>query len=233
MALNSKPLFHPGGSLTPSGRIGTRPSKGKFYSRQALIEKIVRLDQNAAITGLVIPDTDIARVINRSPRTVQTIRRDSEYLRMRIEVQTGVSLNSDKNFDEIRAFRVQYFKDSLPTALKAIVAELERPAVTIQERKLKVELAKDFLDREGSFPRISRTDSHVKVEHDYSNADSLAEELLLGMDSPVQNSELDPKLNRILNANMAFSSSETISHTQQEEALATLELITPLTNAIN
>ncbi len=236
MASNSTPLnpgFHYGGSLTAKGRIGSRPQAGRTFDKLASLEKLARLDVGMAATGMMIPDSDIARMFGRSVFSIQRWRSSSEFLRVRISIQTGVQIHTAGTLQEVKEFRKQYFKESLPSALKAIVDELERPAITIQERKLKVELAKDFLDREGTFPRISRTDSHVKIEHDYSAADSLADELLRNMDSPIQSTELDPRIQRLLNANEAFTTTENISMKQQEEGLALLETLNPISNTVN
>jgi len=112
----------------------------------------------------------------------------------------------------------------LPDALKAIADEMTRPAVTLAERKFKVELVRDFLDREGTYPKISRTDSHLKIEHNYHEADQVAEDLLAALDAPsAQSQSLTDRANSVLKANQSFSQSESLTSDKQEEALKTLE----------
>lgn len=232
MATTINPGFNYLGSLR-KGRLSSRPQKDKNFGTLSRIEKIVRLDLGFQTTGITIPDVDIARMVGRSARYIRVLRTKVEYLKMRTQIQTGICIDVEGSIEDIKAYRKQYFKESLPSALRAIVDELERPAVTPFDRKLKIDLAKDFLDREGTFPKISRTDSHVKIQHDYTEADEAAASLLAAMDGPVQVKEITTETQRVLSANSAFTNSETISHSQQEEALATLETLIPMSDSIN
>lgn len=216
-------LFHAGGSLTATGRLSSRPEKDKAYSKMSRTEKLARLDCSFASTGSQIPDSDIARMIGRSSRCVIMMRRTADYLRFRTAIQHGLSMDTERSTAETIAYRREYFKNNLPDALRVIADELNRPAITLADRKLKVELARDFLDREGSYPKISRTDSHVKIETDFSQSDSVTAELLAMLDAPIQRESLSNETQRVLNANSAFSNSETLTHDKQSEALAVLE----------
>jgi hypothetical protein len=231
MAIN--PGFNYKGTLNAKGRLSSRPQKSRDFATLSNIERLVRLDLGATSTGISIPDADLGRMINRSPRYIRVMRQRVEYLKMRSAIQTGIAFDTEESIETIKNYRKAYFKESLPSALRAIVDELERPAVTPFDRKLKIDLAKDFLDREGTFPKISRTDSHVKIEHDYKEADEAASALLAAMDSPVQREDITEETRRVLDANSAFTNSETISNEQQEKALATLEILTPMTDLIN
>ena len=225
--------FHAGGSINPkTGRLSSRPAKGKRFSKLAMLEKLCRLDLGGISSGIVIPDNDLAKIIGKSGRYIRTLRTTPEYQRFRIQIQTGISLDTEKSAAEISDYRIQHFRMNLPTAIKAVLDELERPAHTIQERKLKLDLAKDFLDREGTFPRISRSDNHLKVEHDYAQADNAARGILDAIGT-VQHDEIPERTQKILDANSSFSNSETLTHDKQEEALATLEAMPPATEAIN
>lgn len=226
--------IHYGGTLNKRGRLSSRPIENRNFALLARIEKLVRLDLGIANSGIVVPDADIARMIGRSARHVRVMRNRVEYLRMRIQIQTGIALETDASAKDIKNLRVEQFKSLLPDALRVIADELTRPATTIAERKFKASIAQDMMDREGSFTKISRSDSHIKVEHDYSTTDALASELLNTMDnSPAQNAELDADTRRVLEANSAFSNSETLSHDKQQHALDQLEIMAPLTEAIN
>jgi hypothetical protein len=190
----------------------------------ALIEKLVRLDMGIATSGIFVPDEDIARMIGRSKQLVVVARRGVEYLRLRTQIATGVALGNDQTAKDLKNYRLLQFKEMLPDALKAIADEMTRPAVTLAERKFKVELVRDFLDREGTYPKISRTDSHLKIEHNYHEADQVAEDLLAALDAPsAQSQSLTDRANSVLKANQSFSQSESLTSDKQEEALKTLE----------
>ena len=227
--ISPKSPIHYGGTMSKRGRLSTQPYANQKFPYLARVEKLVRLDLGFANSGIQVPDADIAKMIGRSARHVQVMRRKVEYLRFRTSIQTGVALDTDQSAKDIAAYRREYFKSMLPDAIRAIADELQRPATTIQERKLKVELAKEVMDREGSFPKISRSDIHAKVEHNYDAADAVANELLSAMDAPVQRDELDATTFRVLTANQDFSNSETVTFDQQEAALASLENMQPLT----
>lgn len=233
MSTQVTPGFHYGGSLNSKGRLSSRPVKDRNFGNLSRIEKIVRLDLGFQTTGITIPDVDIARMVGRSARYIKVLRTRVEYLKMRTQIQTGISIDIEGSLEDIKVYRKQYFKETLPAALRAIVDELERPALTPFDRKLKIDVARDFMDREGSFPKISRTDSHVKIEHNYEEADRAAASLLEALDGPVQLKEISSETQRVLTANASFTNSETISHSQQEEALATLETLTPMSDSIN
>lgn len=228
--------FHAGGSIGYKGRLSSRPEKNKMIARLLLIEKLCRLDVGALSTGMVIPDADLGRIIKRSTRVIQKIRTTPEYLRMRIQITTGISMDTEQSASQMFAYRKQHFRENLPTAIQAIVSELERPItnLTLQERKFRFEVARDFLDREGSFLRISKTEAHVKMEHDYTSADHAANEIMEAMKgSSVQHDEIPVATQAILEANRSFSNSENLSIDKQEEALAKLEampLISELPN---
>jgi len=218
------PNPHYGASITAKGGISSRPAKGSNFKRMALIEKLVRLDMGIATSGIFVPDEDIARMIGRSKQLVVVARRGVEYLRLRTQIATGVALGNDQTAKDLKNYRLLQFKEMLPDALKAIADEMTRPAVTLAERKFKVELVRDFLDREGTYPKISRTDSHLKIEHNYHEADQVAEDLLAALDAPsAQSQSLTDRANSVLKANQSFSQSESLTSDKQEEALKTLE----------
>jgi len=218
------PNPHYGGSLTSRGTFSSRPSRGSNFKRMALIEKLVRLDMGIATSGIFVPDADIARMIGRSVQLIVVARRSTEYLRLRTQIATGIALGNDATAKDLKEYRLLHFKEMLPDAIKAIADEMTRPAVTLAERKFKIELVKDFMDREGTFPKISRTDSHLKVEHQYHEADAVAEDLLSALDSPsAQSKTINARIESVLEANNSFSQSESLSTDKQEDALKTLE----------
>jgi hypothetical protein len=152
---------------------------------------------------------------------------------MRIQIQTGISISSEATTKEIAEYRRAHFREMLPDALRVVADALLIKPQSLAERKLQTQIALEVMDREGTFPKISRTDVHAKVEHDYSSLDAVSAELLSVMDSPMQSEALPARLQGILDANRAFSNSETLTHDKQEAALASLETTNLTPNMIN
>ena len=225
--------IHYGGSLTAKGNLSQMPRRGKRFAYLALIEKLVRLDLGMHNSGIVVPDGDIGRMIGRSARYVTVIRRSVDYLTMRIQIQTGISISSEATAKDIAEYRRAHFREMLPDALRVVADALLVQPKSLAERKLQTQIALEVMDREGTFPKISRTDVHAKVEHDYSSLDAVSAELLSVMDSPMQSEALPARLQGILDANRAFSNSETLTHDKQEAALASLETTNLPPNMIN
>ena len=227
------PAFHYGGTLTPKGNLSSRPLKGKRFQDMARLERLCRIDIAIATAGIPVPDSDIALMLGRSEYLIRRMRKKVEYLRFRTAIQTGVALETEVSAAEMVEYHKTRFRDMLPDALRVIADELTKPAATIAERKLKVELARDVIDREGSFPKISRTDVHAKIDHNYDAIDSVSSELRAAMDAPLQDEELLQNVQVVLEANRAFSNSETLTHDKQEAALHQLEVMQPISDAVN
>lgn len=221
---------HYGATLTSRGRLSSKPREGTQFRTEVMLEKLVRFNLAKANSGNIITDADLARIFGRSQRHLAVIRRKTSYLAKRMEIMTGVSLNSEGDVELTIARQRQYLKDMMPTAMRILADNLCVKANSLAERKLQVELAKEVLDRDGSFPKISRTDSHLKIEHDFSSTDGVSKDLLEAMGGSAQNT--NTSLEDTIRANSAFSNSKTLDSEKQEKAMKILEM-TPLdTNVI-
>ena len=225
--------IHYGGSLTKRGKLSGKPAQDMRFAALARLEKLVRLDIAIATSGNYVSDSDIGIMLNRSASMVKRMRSKVEYLRFRTAIMTGVALETEQSAKQMMDYRRAHFKEMLPDALRIIADELTRPAVGLADRKLKVELARDVIDREGSFPKISRTDVHAKVEHNYDSIDSVSNELRSVMDAPLQDSEVLESVRTVLTTNQEFSNSTSLTHDKQEEALHQLEVMRPASDAVN
>lgn len=219
------PLFY-GGRINKKGNLVGTPTPGTQFKTLAKIEKLVRLD-NASSLGVPLTDREIGRLLGCSSFMVRVLRQKPEYLQLRAEVLTGLSASADTQVEVIVAARRQALRDMLPLALRIVADTLTNP---LTNPVLKAKVALEVLDRDGTFPKISRTDNHIKVSHDYAEQDRVSEELLGYMDAP--KAELDPSILRALEANKKFANSETISSQEQQAALAKLEAMIPTTEVV-
>ena len=214
-----------GGSLTRRGRLGGRPNGDVFFKTEILLEKLVRYDL-LKISGIsIVSDQELSTLLKRSVSYINALRAKPAYLRKRIELTTGISPSLETQVTNSAQKHKQMMRLMLPDAMRAIADVLQKPANSTAEMRLKMEVARDVMDREGSLPKISRTDSHVQVEHDFTSTDGVSRELLEALAEDAAPSK--ESISSLLQVNKAFTNSETLSKAEQEEAMRTLELVPP------
>jgi hypothetical protein len=178
------------------------------------------------ISGIsLVSDQELSTLLKRSVSYLNALRAKPAYLRKRIELTTGISPSLETQVTSTVQKHKQMMRMMLPDAMRAIADVLQKPALTTAEMRLKMEVARDVMDREGSLPKISRTDSHVQVEHDFSSTDGVSRELLDALNEGVEPSQ--ESIRSLIQVNKAFSNSATLSKEEQEEALHTLEVLPP------
>lgn len=223
---------HYGGSLTSSGRLGRRPGPGTTFAKEVFLERLVRFDLAKIQGRSLLSDQDISKVLGKSTRAINSIRSTVPYLRKRMEITTGIGTDVEGNVEITIAKHRQLLKMAIPDAMRAIFDAVRTPndaQTTLAEKKFKVEVARDILDREGTFPKISRTDSHLKIAHDFSSVDGVSKELLDSMSEPIQDDSPTESILQALAANQKFTNSETLSSEEMEASMARLESM-PLTS---
>jgi hypothetical protein len=218
--------LHYGASVTKSGAVVG--SYGVRTKTKIQIERLVQIDL-ASLNSLNLTLQDIGRVLGCSARYVQTLRNHPAYIMLRMEMTTGISARAEDSAKNFVALRKQAMVDMLPAALRTIAEAISSPSTPIAVR---VKVAQDVIDREGSFPKVSRSEIRARVEHDYAASDGVSAELLSYMTHSSSEDEVDPLILKALAANRAFSSSDTISSAQQEKAMKMLELIPEEGNTI-
>ena len=213
--------LHYGGTISKSGLLSRRPGKGIQFSTQAKLEKLVQFDL-AIVSGLQLTDKEIGSVLGCSGYYVKQLRQRQEYLLLRMELTTGISGRAEDSVKTFATLRKQAMVDMLPLAMKVVADTLLNPA---SPPALRAKMAIEVMDREGTHPKISRTDIHAKVEHDYSSADGVTAELLSFMSEESNTLTIDPLVMKALEANRSFSNSETLTSSLQERAMKMLELV--------
>ena len=215
-----------GGSLTPAGNLSTRPRRGTTFRTSVLLEKLVRFDLAKAQGTALLTDQDISRILHRSTRRLSVIRASEPYLRKRIELTTGISTDSETSVEEAIVKHKQLLRLLMPDAMRVLADQLQSKPISSIDKRLQTTVALEVLDREGTFPKISRSDVHTKIEHDYSEMDKISRSLLEAINSDTISPEISEKrVAEALRINNSFSNSETLTSAEQEAALAALESI--------
>ena len=223
-----------GGSQNPrTGRFSKKTAPGIQYKSQKRYETMVRLE--AAGIG----ESAAAAMLCISVPRLRHLKKNPEYLIARMKITHGIILDHDASLTQIKAQRKEMLTQMLPPALRILANELERPAITLAERKHQAAIMQDLLDREGTFAKVSRTEIKPVDSFDFERYDEQSRSIIsairgVGAAAPPHaprelaspNAAVEGEgMHSVeaVEANEAFSNSHTLSQTDQEEALARLE----------
>lgn len=214
--------FYGAAGPTPRGRLSRKTSNG-FLKTALLMEKLCRLDLAKTAGRAIFTDQEIARMVCRSVRYLNVLRGKKEYIKKRIELTTGISIDTEQDMEYSIQKHKAYMKMLLPDAMRGIADIIQSQPIDLAGKKLKLAASLEVLDREGSFPKISRTDAHLKVDHDYANTDAASRELLEALGGSPQNTKEEVTYLEALEINKKFSNSKTLMPETQEIAMETLD----------
>ena len=228
-----------GGSQNPrTGRFSKKTAPGIQYKSQKRYETMVRLE--AAGIG----ESAAAAMLCISVPRLRHLKKNPEYLIARMKITHGIILDHDASLTQIKAQRKEMLTQMLPPAIRILANELERPAITLAERKHQAAIMQDLLDREGTFAKVSRTEIKPVDSFDFERYDEQSRYIISAIrgvgaaDPPprstlrsipdtttIEGAEDEGGMHSVeaVEANEAFSNSHTLSQTDQEEALARLE----------
>lgn len=140
---------------TKSGKISAKIAARMTVKRAMKIEKIVRL------TNEGFKDDAIALMMGITITYVSMLRRTPEYLAIDAQVRTGVIARYDRHLLETIDAQQEELKEMLPESLnvlRTILFDRSNP-------RLRLEAAKEIMDREGSLAKVSKTE--IKTRHEY------------------------------------------------------------------
>ena len=207
--------LHYGGSINPNGSVSAKPQRGRQFKRQRRIEDIIRLE-NAGFSPVAI-----GAMICISKRHVEDIKATPDYLQARIRITHGIILDRDSCLSDIKEQRKEYLTQLLPNAWQFLAEEIQKPAQTLAERKHKLALTQDLLDREGTFAKVSRTEIKPVDSFDFEKADAESAAVIHALrGATVQQVQHSAEA---VAANKKFSNSHTLSAVDQQAALESLE----------
>lgn len=204
-----------GGSINPNGSLSNKPQAKRQFKTQRRLEDIIRLEN----AGFAPPA--IGAMLCISARRVVQLKTTPGYLEARIRITHGIILDRDSRLSEIKEQRKEYLTQLLPNAWQFLAEEIQRPAQTLAERKHKLSLTQDLLDREGTFAKVSRTEIKPVDAFDFEKADAESMAVITALKGAtvhhIQHS------NEAIEANEKFSNSHTLSVVDQQAALDSLE----------
>lgn len=210
-----KSLFY-GGSQTKSGRLSSKPVAKSQFKKLRRLESIVRLE-NAGFSEIAM-----AAMLTISVPRLRDIKKSSDYLNARIKITHGIILDNAGELSLIKDQRREILTQQLPAALQVLANELQRTPITLGERKHQTDVARDILDREGTFAKISRAEIKPVDLFDFEHADEASKGIIAtikGIAAPLTQEQITASIT----TNTEFSNSHTLSDVDQQEALDELE----------
>jgi hypothetical protein len=180
----------------------------------------------ARMENAAIPENAIAPMLGISVARLRYLKKTPEYLIVRMRVTHGIILDHDSKVAEIKSQRKELLVQLLPAALQTIADTLLTQANGYAERKLKIDVAKDVLDRSDYFAKVSRTELKPVSFFDFEKSDEDSGNVIRTLKAvarapalPDANSTAD-----ILDSSFAFSSGSCgLSSEEQQSALEDLE----------
>lgn len=220
MATQPSTTLHYGGSLNrKTGKLSPKPTKNKIFRTLKRYEDIVRLE----LAGM--NEQTMAAMLVISVNRLKSIKKEPEYLRTRLKLVNGIILDSADKVADIKSQRKEILSQLLPPALLCIAETLQTKATSMAEKRHQVAVAQDLMDREGTFAKISRTAVTVDGAIDFSRTDAASADLIATLRrvaSPTDNTRVVSA--GVIDQNILFSHSQTISAIDQQTALNDLEV---------
>jgi hypothetical protein len=145
---------------TPSGNTSVRPKAGRYFRRHLRMEHAARLEASGQFSN-----NEIARLLNVTIGTLHQIKAQPEYLAKRAELATGVVCDLDSGLRQDAENLRREIQDMLPSALRTLRNAVQRGAVDnapIQDVKVGMDAAKEIMDREGTFSKVSKSEIKIK-----------------------------------------------------------------------
>lgn len=145
---------------TPAGYTSVKPKAGRYFRRHLRMEHAARLEASGQFSN-----NEIARLLGVSLPTLHQIKAQPEYLAKRAELTTGVVTDLDSGLRQDAENIRREIQDMLPSALRTLRNAVQRGAINnapIQDIKVGMDAAKEIMDREGTFSKVSKSEIKIK-----------------------------------------------------------------------
>jgi hypothetical protein len=122
----------------------------------------------------------LAKHFALQPQTICLMRAQPEYIRLRASYITGILDTVSDTVQTIVEYQTQEMKDMVPASLRVLRDTLVRGTMqtaSVVERKMALDAAREVMDREGTFAKVSKSEVHVKDEMDFGEQKQLHDEL--------------------------------------------------------
>jgi hypothetical protein len=145
---------------TPIGNTSVKPKAGRYFRRHIRMEHAARLEASGQFSN-----NEIARLLDVSLPTLHQMKAQPEYLAKRAELATGVVCDLDTGLRQDTENLRRELQDMLPSALRTLRNAVQRGAVNnapVQDIKVGMEAAKEIMDREATFSKVSKSEIRVR-----------------------------------------------------------------------
>lgn len=169
-------------------------------------------------------DIEIALVVGITKTYVSMLRQTPEYMSIRVSVASGVlgSLTNDMD-EDIKASQDQ-LKQMVPSAVLAL-----RNTLHSSNEKLRLDAAKEIMDREGTLAKVSKTEIKKTNIFDFNANDAIMPDLLSALNSTTRET-----VDALLREEDFVTEGKAKIATQDEiNAILNLETLDPASDSVN
>jgi hypothetical protein len=139
--------------------------------RRLKMERIARLE----IAGYI--DEEIGCAIGITKQYVSMLRRTPEYVGIRMEIASGVLSEADRLLLQDQEATYEQLKQLVPSAMLTIKNTLHNS----RNPKLQFDAAKEILDREGTFAKVSKSEVKLKDKFEFEENTLIVTDLLAAL----------------------------------------------------
>ena len=161
---------------TPLGNNSVKPRPGRYFRRHLRMEQALQLETSGQFSN-----NEIAAILGISLVTLHQMKAQPEYLAKRAEMKTGVIVDLSNGLrvdtDNIR----REIQDMMPAALRTLRNAVQRGAVdgaSTHDLKLGMDAAREIMDREGTFTKVSKSEIKVKEVPNFADQETVEKDLL-------------------------------------------------------
>lgn len=193
--------------FTKSGNLSSK------VSARCTVKRAYKIEQIARLTAEGFKDDAIAIVMGITKQYVSMIRRTPEYIAIDATIKTGIIARADRHLFATEDAQRAMLEEMLPEALEVI----RQRVLDKTNPRLQFEAAKEWLDREGTHAKVSKTEVKQKHEFDFTKHDKELEDDLL--------SQLQKGNPSILEEHIGDFTNTTLNVEEQEKLHAAVEAI--------
>jgi accessory colonization factor AcfC len=179
--------------------------------RRLKMERIARLE----VAGY--KDEEIAATVGITKTYVSMLRRTPEYIGVRVEVASGVLSEADRVLLQDQEATYEQLKQLVPSAMLTIKNTLHNS----RNPKLQFDAAKEILDREGTFAKISKSEIKVKDKFEFEENTLIVTDLLAALQKN-NPEETEAMMDSFTNSGLSKEAEKTI-----QEGMKLVEMPSP------
>lgn len=201
---------------TPLGNTSVRPKAGRYFRRHLRMEHAARLEASGQFSN-----NEIARLLKVSLVTLHQIKAQPDYLAKRAELSTGVVTDLDAGLRQDADNLRREIQDMLPSALRTLRNAVQRGAVNnapIQDIKVGMDAAKEIMDREGTFQKVSKSEIKIKEVPNLSQHEAVETDLLELLQQAQREREIEESGEKVNKSEQTITLSEFVNSTGSGDA---------------